>query len=231
MIVDQETLAAMFRELLVRRGYRVEDLVQVDGQWRLAEPSDAIHALVVLDSFDLAGYVAGTLELLAHLDRETLDRWYRNFTKTIFLLGSPDRIAARFDIVRHRAAQIAWTVPGDSKAHLGLRRLLKPLVTAQLVALPDRLEIRVPGEASQPRRLELRIARTRTLESYLVHLNHTLCDAFIERSLRAGDILTIVHAAAIRELPEPRLYTRVHLDEADRTRLAAHAWLAEEPAK
>jgi len=228
MIVDQDHLAAMFRELLVRRGYRVEDLVQVDGQWRLAEPSDAIHALVVLDGFDLAEYVTGTLEHLAQLDRATLDRWHRNFTKTMFMLGSPERIASRFDIVRHRAPHLAWTVPGDSKAHLGLRRLLKPLFTAQLMAMPDRLEIRVPGTSA--RRLELRIARTRTLESYLVHLNHTLCDAFIEGSLRPGDLLTIVHAGAIHELPEPRLYTRVHLDEADRTRLAAHAWLAEEAA-
>jgi len=230
MIVDQDNLAAMFRELLVRRGYRVEDLVQVDGQWRLAEPSDAIHALVVLDGFDLAEYVSGTLEHLAQLDRETLERWHRNFTKTMFMLGSPERIASRFDIVRHRGAHIAWTVPGDSKAHLGLRRLLKPLFTAQLPTLPDRLEVRVPGAASQPRRLELRIARARTLESYLVHLNHTLCDAFIEGSLRPGDVLTIVNTGAIHELPEPRLYTRVHLDEADRTRLAAHAWLAEEAA-
>jgi len=199
MIVDQDHLAAMFRELLVRRGYRVEDLVQVDGQWRLAEPSDAIHALVVLDGFDLAEYVSGTLEHLAQLDRETLDRWHRNFTKTMFMLGSPERIAARFEIVRHRSAHIAWTVPGDSKAHLGLRRLLKPLFTAQLMAMPDRLEIRVPGTSA--RRLELRIARTRTLESYLVHLNHTLCDAFIEGSLRPGDVVTIVHTGAIHELP------------------------------
>ncbi len=229
MIADQDTLRRHFAEMLVSRGYRLEDLVGEDGKWTIAEPADAVHALVVVERFDLREYVLGTLAFLAKLDRTTLEPWHRNFTKTLFMLGAPSRVAGRFDILSHRADDdsIAWAIPGNSKAHLGLRRLLKPLVTSRLPALPERVAFTVPSGTghAQARRLELRLVRTGTLESTLVHLNHVLCEAFVTQAIRPGDSLTLVHVDDLSELPDSSLYLRVHLDGDDPTKLKAYGCL------
>lgn len=228
---EQAPLRDWFLASLARRGWTLEQVATFEGgRWKLHDLPGEVHAIAVLRAFDLAGWVVETARFLATLDPELLARWDRSFTKTLFLVGAPDKVAPRYpEIVAHQAADVVWARPGAEKPHLGLRRLLKPLRTAGAVEALAPGRVHLPGAATGRTR-RLRITTGEPLERFLVHLNHTLSEAWIAGALTPGDDLVVEPVAAIPALPEACLYARVHLDPRDPLALRVYTTLtAEEP--
>jgi len=225
---DQAPLRRWFLSSLERRGWTLDQVARFEGgRWRLLDLPGEIHAIAVLRSFDLAPWVRETAAFLATLDRDLLARWDRSFTKTLFLVGAPEKVAPRYPgIVAHRAEDVAWVRPGDGSAHLGLRRLLKPLRTGAPLALARAVEVSLPGPPSGRHR-RIRVTTGEPLERFLVHLNHTLAEGWIHGALGPGDVVVVEPEPALAGLPEPCLGARVHLDPGDPLALKLYSTVTE----
>jgi hypothetical protein len=206
----------------------LERRVQASGFENLAaltqaEPSDDVSVCVVLSDFDLESYVKGTLEFLGCSPERDLGVWYRCFTKTVFLLGQPSRLRARhaFGFVATNGL-IAWSLPCAKGATADIRRQLKSLHTEQTVQVPPVISLSPTPTGGHRIHISIDI-RDLSVEEYLVHLNHTLCEAFIEGHLSATSSIVVNNAGALDELPARWLYQRIQRDPRDPTKLRRFA--------
>lgn len=188
-----------------------------------------LAAVVVLKAFDPASFVAGTVRFAAQLPRDRSAAWYRQFTRTLFLVGDPRRLAARFRF-DHASPDgaVAWRAPDPGGACDPITRLLKPLQTEGPCRLDRRGLLRCqPGTpAGAHRRLTLDVADL-PLERALVHLNHLACEAVIEGRLGPEDRLDLLDAGAIGP-PRPSFTAvRVHRDALVPTALRLYGALEE----
>lgn len=225
-MVGQDVLRKLFRESVAARGLALEDVAAyVDGRWQRRQPPDGASALVVLRRFDPAEYVRGSAAFVARLGAAERERWYRAFTRSTFLVGNPSRLAERHGaLLTHRTDDVAWAWSPDDRSTRALRRLLKPLRTRGPATLAPEVRCDLGGGPEK----EIRVATEGLpLERYLVHLNHTLCEALIAGLLGPADGLTLRHVPEVTSLPEHCPYVRVVPDDADPDRLAAVAYVAE----
>ena len=222
-MVDQAALRELFLASLDARGLSLDDVTFVeDGRRRPREPAAGPSALAILRRFQPAEYVRGAAGFVARLDEDAREAWYRAFTRTAFLVGDPRRLAARFGpLLTHRTDGMAWAWSPDDHATLGLRRLLKPLRTAAPPVLEPELGCDLGSGA--PKEVGLATGGLR-LEDYLVHLNHTICEALITGALDPHDRVVLLHRPAIDSLPPDCAYVRVvpAADGADRLAVAAY---------
>jgi hypothetical protein len=165
---------------------------------------------VVLSDFELGRFAADVLAYLRAVPRDALLAWYRNFTRTLFLVGDVRRVAKRhgFAYVSANGAT-AWTWPLPAAKTTGLRRLIKALRSAAPLDLPARLQLACGRGGEQTLQLSID-TRDLALEDYLIHLNHTLCESFIEGHLDRAAELVIVNRGELTHLPQNCLHQRVH---------------------
>lgn len=202
-----------------------EDLARVKAAV-LAE-QDATAAVCVLSRVDLAAWTAGTCAFALALPSETTTRWRRSFTRTLYLTGSPARLADRFTFT-HATGHCAWAPPAVPRAHLGLRRLLKALEVPGPLPPSAPVTVEVPAVAGRTRRTpvhrELHIATAGVpLSEVLVHLGHLLAEAVLDELVLGRDTLTL------RPLPRlsrgPFAALRVDADSTDGTAERGHGRL------
>ncbi|HEY5835256.1 DUF6182 family protein [Streptomyces sp.] len=165
----------------------------------LAEP-DATAAVCVLGRIDLAAWTAGTCAFALALPAEAASRWRRSFTRTVYLAGSPARLADRFAFA-HTAGDCAWALPAPPEAYLGLRRLLKALDAPGPLPAAAPVTVEVPAVTERTRRTpvhrELYVATAGVpVSGVLVHLGHLLAEAVFDELVLGTDTLTL------RQLPQ-----------------------------
>jgi hypothetical protein len=232
MIVEQPILRRLLADAAVARGLAAADVPELDAaRTAVGEGSDAA-ALVVLSGFGLPEFARGTAEFVARLDDATRADWYRDFTRTRFLVGRPDRIAARFGpLLTFRTRDIAWVSPGTpAKERLTLRRLLKPLRTAGRSSL-DQEQVPLsgipqPAIASRTAKRVVLATDGLPLEQYLVTLNHTLCEGIISETLTPRDMIVVREVKTIERLPSRFDYVRIVADPQGENRLKAMSYIS-----
>nr|WP_245408555.1 DUF6182 family protein [Variibacter gotjawalensis] len=189
--------------------------------------SDASVAIVVMRCFKAEAFASSSLAFASLLGETARRRWLAAFTPTIFLVGNPANLAARFafDFV-HSDNTIAWLAPG-TKSAMPLRRLLR-LFEANII--PDagsEFAVRVPGERAAPARHRVYVATAGISGAeYLVHLNHTLAEGVITGSLLPGDEVVVRSVDQLDAVKEDFDVIRVHFDKNDVGRLRAYAGIA-----
>jgi hypothetical protein len=196
------------------------------------EPAE-LYVIVVVRDLDPAEFVRGTLEFALGIPSRLQDSWYRTFTRTLFFAGNPLSLAERFES-NHvaRGGEIGWLGPAPQSAHLGLRRMLRLFRAPAPAAPPGTLELTVPGGPPTGRAATLRVATGGvSTQEYLVHLNHTLCEASLRGLLGPGDALSISHTdeLAHTEVRSPdggRSQLRIGEDARRPGRLRLYASLA-----
>jgi Family of unknown function (DUF6182) len=160
-----------------------------------ADEASELYVVVVVRDLDPAAFVHGTLEFALSIPSQLRDPWYRTFTRTLFFAGNPLSIAERFEC-SHLApgGEIGWLGPAGRRAHLGLRRMLRLFRAPGPAAPPATLELTVPGGPPTGRSATLRMATAGvSTQEYLIHLNHTLCEASLRGLLGPGDALSLSH--------------------------------------
>ncbi|MEU6537139.1 DUF6182 family protein [Streptomyces sp. NPDC047000] len=197
----------------------------------------AVAAVCVLRSFDLATWAGATCDFVLGLGPVEAAAWQRAFTRTVFLAGNPDNLRDRFAF-RHTAADgsAAWTAPGPDADTRTLRRLLKLFdAPAPLPGRPP-VTIRVGGgpapAGASGTRYTLHLATAgATVSDTLVHLNHLLAEAVLDRTLVPGDRLTLSQAPRLTTLPAPPVALRVAEAQGRPGALSAYAALTEREAR
>lgn len=187
-----------------------------------------LSAIAVLRRFDPAVFARSSLEFALGLDAARADGWFRAFTRTVFLIGNPANLAERFRFNQVADdGSIAWFGPASSAECTGLRRLLKLFAGTAEPTPPAALTVVVPGAVGDGgRNFELFMATAGlTMTDYLVHLNHTLAEAALTRTIRPGDRLRLRHVPRLAEPAAPYSVLRVHRDNHDPSRLRAYTCL------
>jgi hypothetical protein len=159
------------------------------------DEASELYVVVVVRDLDPAAFVRGTLEFALSIPTRLRDPWFRTFTRTLFFAGNPLTVAERFES-SHLApeGEISWLGPAPRRAHLGLRRMLRLFRAPAPAELPATLELTVPGAPPTGRATTLRVATAGvSTQEYLVHVNHTLCEASLRGLLGPGDALSISH--------------------------------------
>ncbi len=186
-----------------------------------ARERERLTATVVLRGLEPGRFAAAARAFVDRLDGAAREAWHREFTRAIFLVGDPRRLAARFRFDHVSAdGACAWMAPAPASRHESLRRLLRPLRTERRFAPPAR--VTVGGGRGRAVRLWIAMRGLRP-EDYLVHLHHALCEAAIEGALQPDERLELAHVEALDDLPDATVYLRVHRDRerADQLRLYA----------
>ncbi|UKY53221.1 DUF6182 family protein [Streptomyces inhibens] len=160
-------------------------------------PGDEAVAVVVIGTLDLFQWVRETCVFASSLTPEDAQTWRRSLTRTVYLAGAPDRLQGRFafDHVAPDGAT-AWLGPAPAAASTGLRRLLKSFDGRRVVAgLPATTVVIPPGPEPGHRPPVHRAVHLATdgvtLTDALVHLNHLLAEAVMDRLIIPGDRLTV----------------------------------------
>lgn len=168
-----------------------------------------VTVMVVMRRLDLGDLVHGALEFTGGLSPEEADIWYRNWTRTRFLLGNPHNLLGS-PAVRTvgPGGHLAWLGPVDIARPPGLSRLLKP-VTGRLPELPP--SVHLLGER-RGAPCEIRIAcRGLTTAGYLIHLHHTLAEAVLLGKIAPRTPVRLVHVPDLDdESALTSAYARVH---------------------
>jgi hypothetical protein len=158
-----------------------------------------LYTVVVIRDLDPAAFVRGTLEFALGIPTRLRDPWYRTFTRTLFFAGNPLSVAQRFEC-SHLApeGEIGWLGPAHRRAHLALRRMLRLFRAPAPAAPPATLELTVPGAPPTGRAATLRVATAGvSTQEYMVHVNHTLCEASLRGLLGPGDLLSVSHSGEL----------------------------------
>jgi hypothetical protein len=222
-MLGQETLRELLASSASARGHRLEDLAAIADAG--GDGGGGRAALVILRRFELGDYVRGTVEFVGRLDPRSREEWYRDFTRTRFLVGDPDRVSGRHgDLITWRSADVAWVSPaGERNALRTLSRLLTPLRTAAPPAAPRHYEGPLSEAGDRPGagpEKDICLATLgRPLEEYLVHLNHSVSEGLVTGALSACDRVVVREVMSIERLPARREYVRVAV-EGDRLRAA-----------
>ncbi|MEZ4287591.1 MAG: DUF6182 family protein [Polyangiales bacterium] len=177
------TLAWMRRDLLSRGYDERETDAAIDAQGVPESLEKDYYALAIFERLDLNDYLKSLHAMLSSLDALTRQRWRRAFTRTVFVAGSPARLATRFNLeLRREDSRTAILPPKEARhydSHLRLLRLL------DLRGAPGggALEFET---ASQQNAIDIVIDASRmTINQYLIHLNHLVCDAWLHPSIQS----------------------------------------------
>jgi hypothetical protein len=202
-------------------------LERVGGQLDGAE----LYAIVVIRDLDPVAFVRGALEFVHHIPEPLRHPWYRTFTRTLFFAGNPQTVAERFEC-SHLAdgGEIGWFGPGEHDDYLGLRRMLRLLRgPGPPPNLPATFELTVPGAKPRASSAVLRIATDGvSTREYLVHVNHTVCEAALRGLLTPGDKLAVSHVDELdpaEDLDPERAHLRIAEDPRRSGRLRLYARL------
>lgn len=157
---------------------------------------DGVSVVCVIGALRLADWIRESCRFALSLPAESAERWRRDFTRTVFLAGSPASLRDRFTC-DHLAPDgaVAWTGPAPEGATAGLRRLLKTFQGGRpQTGLGEPAVVELPaGDGPMERwpvHRELHIATARvTVASALVQLNHLLAEAVMDRVIGPGDRL------------------------------------------
>ncbi|MFD4376436.1 DUF6182 family protein [Streptomyces sp. NPDC058486] len=160
-----------------------------------AADTDRALAVVVIGRLDLPSWVRETCAFALALAPGAAETWRRSFTRTVYLAGSPANLRERFAF-DHVAADgsAAWAGPADEAATATLRRLLKSFEAPRELAARPPVGVTVPGrpKAGRAVRRDLYVATARvSVTEALVHLNHLLAEAAMDRLIGPGDRLTL----------------------------------------
>lgn len=223
-MIQQRTLRKLLDDSVAARACRFGDATELARETAQADHErSSLGALVMLRKFDLHEFMEGTYALVESLDDRERRHWYREFTRTVFLVGDHRRLPARFDgLVRYRGANMAWAFSDRDRPAAALRRLLKPLRTC---GLP---ELESPSRASREGATRTLIVATGglTLERYLVNLNHAIAESLISGALAPDEELALQHVERIEDLSLNPAYARVVPDHDEPGRLLAAAYLS-----
>lgn len=188
---------------------------------RAGQGGTGLVTAVVIGRLDLADWIRHTCRFARGIEAGAARAWRAEFTRTIFLAGSPRNLAGRyrFDHICPNG-QMAWLGPAPPEASQSLRRLLK------LFAGPSGLPPLGPVEIGKgrPRDLYVATAGVSTAET-LIHLNHLLVEAVIDGVLAPGDCLTVRQVPRLAGL-DARL-TRIRVAFERPSLLRAYAALTE----
>jgi hypothetical protein len=194
--LNQRELERSLRARLAAGGIVAPSLPELEANVaeRALDPQ-RLQAVVVIERFELRAFVRGSLRFAQALSHAQRTAWHREFTRTVFLLGSPNRLKDRFAFA-HTAegAGIGWVAPKPAQEQLNLTRLLKPLRTAR--PAHGWVDTLINGSTAAARELQL-VTHGLRLEELLVHLNHLLADSLIEGSLSAEETLRLQPVASI----------------------------------
>ncbi|WP_230646896.1 DUF6182 family protein [Bradyrhizobium sp. Leaf401] len=222
-------MANEFQKRLSASG--IIELGHADDVKHLAkEIANSATALVVLRDFNPKAFGESCLKFACGLDLNIKREWFRNFTRTLFLVGNPLKLRYRFRFDQiSDDGSIGWissSVPSSSP----LPRLLKSFHVDPSPVPSLELDLDVPGETGQ-RKTWLVYLDTAELNvsQCLVHLNHILAESVITGLFRAGDRICVRPVMGLVECSTRFVSMRVHFDVRDRNRLRGYAGVAQEP--
>ncbi|MCF1594965.1 DUF6182 family protein [Streptomyces muensis] len=154
---------------------------------------------VAVADLDVAAFISGAAAFALATPADLADGWYRTFTRTVYLAGRPDSVAARHP---HRYAtadgDLAWYGPQPRGELRPLSRLLRAFRGPGLIDVPkEPLTVAVPGTPSG-HVVDAAVATggVSTTE-YLVHVHHLIAEAALRGLVRPGDILRVEHRPAL----------------------------------
>lgn len=230
--LSQSFLEEQARRRIAQAGYELgSDVDLATFEKSLRQRLSGPVAFLVLRSFDLETYLRATLSFLEMQSSERLSNWARCFTRTVFLVGRPRRLATAFPF-DHLAddGSMAWLLSDDSKLQTRLPRLLQRLKTSGKPPLPDSLTYgSVKASELGSRQVHAWVAVAgMALEDYLVHLNHLVCESFIFGAFRCDDHLTLRHVSHIDSLQLRPGWLRIHRDQTAGERLKLFGYLGAE---
>jgi hypothetical protein len=188
-----------------------------------------VTAVVVLREADVLAFLRSVLAVSCSLPLSVAEAWYQAFTRTLFLVGNPQNLAARYPL--HHVTQqgsVAWLAPTRRSATVGVCRLLKPIPESRAPNLPRQVELLAPGKISGRRQTLLVATRGLSWASYLVHVNHTLAESVITRLIAPGDRIRLRHVDSLDHWPRGASHVRVHFKDADSTQLRLYTALIHE---
>ncbi|MEU6028103.1 DUF6182 family protein [Streptomyces tauricus] len=218
------TAAALVRRNAVR-----------DGLGDAAAPWGLGVAVVVAD-LDVAAFLAGAADFALAIPADVRDGWYRSYTRTVFLAGTPASVAARHPH-RHVTTdtRLSWHGPARRGALLPLSRLLRAFHgPAPIDVPPGPLTTAVSGTPSG-RTVDAAIAIGGvSTHEYLIHAHHLIAEAALRGLIGPGDTIRVDHrqtldVAEFREVLDParadRVQTRVTHRGTDSGRLRLYGLL------
>jgi hypothetical protein len=182
-------------------------------------------AIGVLGRFDPAGFAQSSVAFALGVRGRARAEWFRAFTRTLFLAGSPANLAARFPFASIAAdGSVGWLGPAPLPSSAGLRRLLKRFDGDAECDPPAAV---VEFTAAGPPGGTVRHCHVATagvsLTDYMVHVNHVLAEAVLVGEIRPGDRVVLTHAPRLSAADGPYAVLRVHRDSAHPDRLRAYA--------
>ncbi|MFJ8792336.1 DUF6182 family protein [Streptomyces sp. NPDC102462] len=158
-----------------------------------------LTAVVVVDDFDPAAFVAGATAFALGLPAGPREGWYRAFTRTVFLAGRPGSVAARHaHTYLAPGGGLAWYGPAPRRELSALSRLLRAFQGPAPVDAPaGPLTVPVPGRPSG-HRVDMTVATGGVgSDAYLVHVHHLIAEAVLRGLVRPGDTLRVEHRRAL----------------------------------
>jgi hypothetical protein len=191
------------------------------GVWknRNIDKIDNISAVIIIKDFSLDTYLDFINNCYAEIPSDILTKWYKNFSRTIFLFGNPDKLYKnQKNKIRVRAKNYAFCIPEDPSGQKGIRLLLRAVNTNKLFKTNDL------NRKKTTKVLSLDISQMR-LERYLVHLTHTLFEVKILNLVKNTDEFSIKHVNHPIRVAKKPLYTRVDVDESNTSRLRLYTQL------
>jgi len=193
-------------------------------------PEQQLQATVILNNVDINSFVSNGLIFLAKQAPDVLINWYHQFTKTIFLIGNSNKLTSLINFSHvSDDGSLAWCSPVTPLQWRQQTRLLKQFQSTQTLN-NNTYCIKTPlhdatGTLKHKTYTLLIAVRGLTLNKYLVHLNHAICETYIMGLLRETGTLIINNVDDIVDIPEPAPYVRVHIDHETPTQLRAYAVL------
>jgi hypothetical protein len=206
--------------------------------------AEDLAAVVVVRDLDPATVVRGALAFVTGLPPALGEHWRRSFTRTLFLAGNPASLADRVDFAVRIDDAMGWVAPTERHRTRDVSRALRIFhAPAEWPGLIDPFTVQVPATSAgadtprpAPLTATLRVATAGvSAADYLVHINHTVCEAVLRGLLRPADRLRIVHETdldlagidiADATGPAPSTHLRIAADHADPGVLRLYARLS-----
>lgn len=235
MNLSQQRLAENIRERLAASGVP-QDRFERPGfrdAFHLAEEiSKEGSAVVVMRDFDLKKFCESSLAFVCSLPQATRHKWFRVFTRTLFLVGNPLKLRDRFhfDYIVNDGS-IGWIGPTFPDATLTIRRLLSSFYFDIFPLGPPEFDLIVPSKDFSGKTWLLYFAVAGlTGPQCIVHLNHTLAEGVIVGLFRVGDRIRVRTVPSLSAGSCANLASlRVHVDPYDETRLRGYTGIASLP--
>jgi len=197
----------------------------------ISEHQQKLQTIVVLSNFEISAYVNNCLIFLSKLTEHALIDWYHQFTTTIFLIGNIGKLASSVTFL-HIAedGSSGWCAPASPLAWRQQTRILKQFKSMQTLGRHEysiNTSAYCDSASSNGVSSVLQIAvRGLTLNQYLIHLNHAICEIYIMGLLKTTTTLIIKNVEDIVEVTETPHYVRVHIDSEIPDQLRAYALLS-----